>query len=91
MTNILITGSLGQVGSELIDYLLASYGGTIYATDVQKEPKIRENSRINYEFLDVRDREAVDNIIRNRNIDEVYHLASILSALVKKTHTLPTM
>ena len=52
--------------------------------DVHKEPKIRENSRINYEFLDVRDRKAVDNIIRNKNIDEVYHLASILSATGEK-------
>ena len=84
MANILITGSLGQVGSELIDYLMASYGGTIYATDIQKEPKIKENSRINYEILDVRDREAVDNILMERKIDEVYHLASILSATGEK-------
>lgn len=84
MTNILITGSLGQVGSELIDYLSASFVGTIYATDIRKESTLKPNSKVSYEVLDVRNMESVENILDERKIDEVYHLASILSAKGEK-------
>ena len=84
MANILITGALGQVGSELIDFLLASYSGTIYATDIHKESTLKSNPSVKYAVLDVRNREMVENIIGENDIDEVYHLASILSASGEK-------
>ncbi len=80
MTNILITGSMGQVGSELIDYLLASYQGEILATDVRKVELGDKNERIQSEILDVRDASKLNELIDQYHIDEIYHLASILSA-----------
>ncbi len=84
MTNILITGCLGQVGSELIDYLLASYDGEILATDVRKSDRNEPNKRIKTEILDVRDMTKLYDLIEEYHIDEIYHLASLLSATGEK-------
>jgi nucleoside-diphosphate-sugar epimerase len=84
MTRILVTGALGQVGSELLDYLLASYDGEIIATDIQSNPKTLENPRIKYELLDVKNMEMIDEIVERNHIDIIFHLASILSATGEK-------
>jgi Nucleoside-diphosphate-sugar epimerases len=84
MTNILITGSLGQVGSELIDYLVASYHGKILATDIKEDKLAEQNERIEHETLDVRDVSKLYELIDQYHIDEIYHLASILSATGEK-------
>jgi len=80
MQKVLITGSLGQIGSELMCALHGKLGaGKIIATDVREPWKeILENC--NYEKLDVLDAKAVADICKRHKIDTIYHLAAILSA-----------
>ncbi|PID81249.1 MAG: UDP-glucose 4-epimerase [Clostridiales bacterium] len=73
----LITGALGQIGTELIAALSDKYGAaSVIATDLVDQPDL--NCR--YEKLDVTDLKAFQALFSKYQIDEVYHLASILSA-----------
>jgi threonine 3-dehydrogenase len=80
MRKVLITGALGQIGSELMCALHGKLGGdNIIATDVREPWKeILENC--NYEKLDVMDAKAVADICKRKQIDTIFHLAAILSA-----------
>jgi threonine 3-dehydrogenase len=80
MRKVLITGALGQIGSELMCVLHGKLGGdNIIATDVREPWKeILENC--NYEKLDVMDGKAVADICKRKEIDTIFHLAAILSA-----------
>ena len=81
---ILITGALGQIGMELLDALQTKYGSeNVIASDI-REPEDVDNSGFRYEKLDVLDSELMENIIRDNNINEVYHLAALLSATGEK-------
>lgn len=83
---ILITGVKGQIGSKLLPKLIERYGAEqIIATDVSKElgnPKL--DKIVNYQQLDVTDREKLEYIVQNEKINYVCHLAAILSALAER-------
>lgn len=83
---ILITGALGQIGSELTLALKEKFGAdNVIASD------IRDNSDENflpYERLDVLDQEGLENIIKKHNVTKIYHLAAILSANGEIHHNL---
>jgi nucleoside-diphosphate-sugar epimerase len=88
MTNetkrILITGAAGQIGSELALALRAKYGSDrVLVTDIAKPAGPLAESGP-FETLDVTDRAALGDLIRNYRIDTVYHLAAILSATGEK-------
>ena len=76
---ILVTGAVGQIGSELVVALRERYGDTnVIATDKavtrsQVAPGVLEQ-------LDVMHLSSVERAIRSHEIDTVYHLAAILSA-----------
>lgn len=77
MKKILVTGALGQVGSELVSELVEQHGNSaVIATDVRKDEET--------EFLDVTDYSSITEIIRENSIDTIFHLAAILSALGEK-------
>ena len=81
---ILITGALGQIGMELLDALQAKFGSqNVIASDI-RDPKEVGDSSFRYERLDVLDSEQMENIIRDNDINEVYHLAALLSATGEK-------
>ena len=81
---ILVTGALGQIGMELLHALSEKFGAeNIVATDIRDSEEL-EKSGINFLKLDVLDFEKLENIIKEFNIDEVYHLAAILSASGEK-------
>ena len=81
MDRILVTGACGQLGSELVDKLREKYGAErVLATDI-REP---ENSNGPFRTLDVLDREAINQVIQEENIGQIYHLAAILSANAEK-------
>lgn len=80
MKKILITGSLGQIGSELTLELGRRYGkGNVIISDIREEP-IPALSDFKYYNADVRDKDSIKKIIKNENIDSIFHLAAILSA-----------
>jgi len=80
--SILVTGAFGQIGSELTEDLQKTHGiKNVLATDI-KDP--REDYRGNYEQLDVLDQERMRALVKEHDIDTIYHLAAILSAAGEK-------
>ncbi|MFZ4400025.1 MAG: NAD-dependent epimerase/dehydratase family protein [Bacteroidales bacterium] len=82
---ILVTGSSGQIGSELVLSLRSIYGGqNVIASDKNPEASEKIISSGPFEQLDVLDREAVSQIIDKYKVDAIVHLAAILSATGEK-------
>lgn len=82
MRRILVTGAVGQIGSELTMELRHRYGNdNVVAAGHKTKPseKLRESGP--FEFIDVTGRETVEEVVRKYNIDTIYHLAAILSAV----------
>lgn len=86
---ILVTGALGQIGSELTVELRNIYGKeNVIATDIRD---CICNSPVfdgPYEKLDVLDINAIEKIIVQNNIDTIIHLAAILSGVGEKNPSL---
>ncbi|MFC2156914.1 L-threonine 3-dehydrogenase [Acidobacteriota bacterium] len=81
---ILITGALGQIGTELTKRLREQHDSeTIIASDI-KEPQSSASEAGPYEIIDVTDAEALVNVIRKYGINTIYHMAAILSATGEK-------
>ncbi|MCF7741458.1 MAG: L-threonine 3-dehydrogenase [Candidatus Marinimicrobia bacterium] len=79
---ILVTGALGQIGSELIDTLTDRYASeNVFATDKKTN---NQNFDCKFEKLDVLNYESIENIVTENNIDTIYHLAAILSAVAEE-------
>lgn len=79
---ILVTGALGQIGSELTTALRKIYGvENVLSTDIQP---IENANDPNYEKLDVMDAHQISEIILKHSITIVYHLAAMLSATAEK-------
>ena len=78
---ILVTGALGQIGTELVLALQEKYGkDKIIASDL-KEP---EDYHFKFEKCDIRDIKTYERINNENKIEIVYHLAAILSAAGEK-------
>lgn len=84
MKKILVTGSLGQIGSELVTHLRDIYGDTnVIATDIRKidgNPVVEAGP---FETLDVLDPQKMSDIVKKYNCDSVIHLAALLSAVAE--------
>ncbi len=77
MENVLVTGALGQIGSELTPALRGRDDTErVVATDVEEPADISGP----FETLDVTDPDAIGELIETYEIDTVFHLAAILSA-----------
>lgn len=84
---ILVTGALGQIGSELTAALKKIYGEqNVVSSDVKIE-KISEEF-FPYEKLDVLDKLRLGEIVKKHEIEVIYHLAAILSAAGEKNPNL---
>lgn len=78
---ILVTGSLGQIGSELVVKLQELYGDkNIIASDVRKTRKGLPNNCI-FEVLDVTDGKRFYEIAKKYEVDTIIHLAALLSSV----------
>lgn len=78
---VLVTGSTGQIGMELVPALRARYGAAnVTATDIKVAPAelTREGP---YEYLDVTDAAALNKLVVDREVTYIVHLASLLSAV----------
>lgn len=74
-TKILVTGALGQLGSELVDALRIEYGkSNVIASD------LRATDSEFFEVLDVLDKNKITEIVEKHQISQIYHLAAMLSA-----------
>ena len=80
---ILITGALGQIGSELAEKLKTIYGKeNVIISDI-RDPKDVNYDGI-YEVIDVLDTDRIKEVIAKHNIKTVYHLAALLSGTAEK-------
>ena len=81
MKKILVTGSNGQIGVELVQHLRKIYGAdNVVATARKKIPgPVSESGP--FALLDARDGKRVDELLSSWKIDTVIHLAGVLSAL----------
>jgi len=83
MKKILVTGSLGQIGSELVTELRKQYGSdNVIATDIKNVTL--ENETGPYEILDVMDAKKMFEIASRYQVDTIIHLAALLSATAEK-------
>lgn len=79
MKRIMVTGALGQIGSELTGALRARYGAeNVLATDVRKPAE--DFGEGPFELLDATDAASLDHAVQRYEIDTIFHLASLLSA-----------
>ncbi|MDP4163000.1 MAG: L-threonine 3-dehydrogenase [Bacillota bacterium] len=80
MKRIMITGALGQIGSELTLKLREIYGSdNVIATDIRKNESEAAQSGP-FETVDVTDLNAMVETAKKHNVDTVMHLAALLSA-----------
>ncbi|CEG27380.1 L-threonine 3-dehydrogenase [Bacillus sp. B-jedd] len=81
MKRIMITGALGQIGSELTLRLREIYGNdNVIATDIKQNSENEAALSGPYEILDVTDGNRMVEIAKKYNVDAVMHLAALLSA-----------
>ena len=82
MQNILVTGAVGQIGSELTMELRQRYGhANVVATGHRTKPSEKLRQSGPFEFIDVTRRETVEEVVRKYSINTIYHLSTILSAV----------
>ncbi len=78
---ILVTGALGQIGTDLVPALRERYGADqVVAAGHHKAPSAAFHAAGPFVTVDVVNPEALETIITRHEIGTVYHLASLLSA-----------
>ncbi|MBB6453832.1 nucleoside-diphosphate-sugar epimerase [Salirhabdus euzebyi] len=84
MKKILVTGALGQIGSELVMKMREIYGSTnVIATDI-RETDCEVVQSGPFEILDVTEAKKIGDIAKKHNVDTIMHLAALLSATAEK-------
>lgn len=84
MKKILVTGAVGQIGSELTMSLRARYGNdNVVAGGRKTKPSEKLLNSGPFEIVDCVDAQAVANVVKKHDIDTIYHLAAILSAVAE--------
>lgn len=78
---VLVTGSTGQIGCELVPFLRQRYGSpnSVIATDIKVAPAELEGGP--FAYLDVTDVNAIHKLVVENKVDTIVHLASLLSAV----------
>ncbi|MGE5631307.1 MAG: L-threonine 3-dehydrogenase [Caulobacteraceae bacterium] len=85
MKKILITGALGQIGTELTMYLRGQYGNdNVIISDISKRGDESLFESGPFEILNVNDADKLMEICKKYNINQIIHLAALLSANAEK-------
>ncbi len=85
MNRILVTGSQGQIGSELVAYLRNKYGSlNVIASGRRNKQESSGMDEGPFELLDVTDAKKTEAVVKNNRVNTICHLASILSATGEK-------
>lgn len=84
---ILVTGAMGQIGSELVPALREKFGNenvVAVGFSKDKEPNEEFKNAGPYERLDARNKEELRGLIEKYQINTIYHLVGVLSAVGEK-------
>jgi len=82
---ILVTGAVGQIGSELTMALRERYGGeNVVAAGHKTEPEPALRDSGPFVTVYVTRRETIEEVVGQYHIDTIYHMAAILSAAGEK-------
>lgn len=75
-TNILITGASGQIGQVLYQHLVSLHGEEqVIASDINQLDGFHH-----FEYVDITNKHRLREVVQRHRINEIYHLAAILSA-----------
>ncbi len=84
MKNILVTGAVGQIGSELTMSLRERFGNdNVVAGGRKTKPSEKLLNSGPFEIVDCVDAQEIANVVKKHDIDTIYHLAAILSAVAE--------
>lgn len=84
MERVLVIGSSGQIGSELVLALRKKFGNSnVFATDIKQPPEEIRNGGP-FQILDVLDYKNLLHFLVRHKITQVYNLAAVLSGNAEK-------
>jgi len=84
MEKILITGALGQIGTELANALCERYGvENVVVTDIRSRTGDDQIADCECAVLDVTNPYDLSDMVKKHNIKTIYHLAALLSAVAE--------
>jgi nucleoside-diphosphate-sugar epimerase len=82
MKRILVIGATGQIGSELTVELRKKNGrDNVTAAGHRRKPSDRLLESGPFEYVDTSDKQSIATVVERCDIDTIYHLAAVLSAV----------
>jgi nucleoside-diphosphate-sugar epimerase len=82
---ILVTGALGQIGSELVPALRARYGADrVVASDIRFGPALPVAEDGPFEQVDCTQAQQILEVARRYDVGTIYHMAALLSAVAEE-------
>ena len=82
MKKILVTGAVGQIGSELTMALREKYGNdNVLACGRKTKPSDQLLNSGPFEYIDITNKSSIEKVVKDYDIGTIYNMAAILSAI----------